>query len=83
MFCKLIQVRICFVFPVHILGELEFTWKAGPVFQHSCFVGRDNDSKLGIQANLGQRGGVHLVEDVEGLVVSPSIIDKDLSCGFF
>lgn len=68
---------------MHILGEPEFAWEAGPVFQHSRFVGRDDDSELGIQANLGQRRGVHLVEDVEGLVASPSIIDKDLSRGFF
>lgn len=82
MFCKFIQVCVCFVFPMHVLGELEFTREAGPVLQHSRFVGRDDDSKLGVEADLGQRGGVHLFKNVEGLVASPSIINKDLSCGF-
>lgn len=83
MFCKFIQVCVRFILPVHVLGELEFGWEAGPVFQHSRSVGRDNDSEFGIQADLGQRRGVQLVEDVEGLVVSPSVINEDLSRGLF
>lgn len=83
MFCKFIQVCVRFVFPMHILGKFKFAWEASPVFQHSCFVSRNNDSKLGIKAHLGQRGGVHLVKYVKWLVVSPSVVDKDFSCGFF
>lgn len=80
---KFIQVCVRFIFPLYVLGELEVGWEAGPVFQHPRSVSRDNDSKLGIQANLGQRRRVHLVKDMEGLVASPSVIDKDLSCRLF
>lgn len=78
MFCKFIQVCVCFVFPIHVFGEPEFIWESSPVFQHSGFVSRDDDSESGIQADLGERRGVHVVEDVEGLVLSSSIINKDL-----
>lgn len=83
MFCKFIQVSVRFVFPIHMFGELEFIWKACPVLQHSRFVSRYNDSKLGIQADLGKWCGVHFVKDMEGVVASPAIIDEDFPCGLF
>lgn len=83
VFRKFIQVCVRFVFPLHVLGELEFSWQAGPVFQHSRPVGGDNDAKLGVEADLGEGRGVHLVEDVEGLVASPPVIDEDLPRGLF
>ena len=62
--CKFIQVCVCFVLPIHVFGEFEFIAEAGPVFYHSRFVRRNDDLEFGVQADLGQRGGVHLVEDV-------------------
>ena len=82
MFGKFIQVRVCFVLPVNVSGELELVREAGPVFQHSRFVGRDDDSESGVQADLGERRGVHLVEDVERRVAASAVVDEDLPRGF-
>lgn len=66
-----------------MLGKLELVGKACPVFQHSRFVGRHDNSEFRIQADLSQRGGVQFVKDVKGLAASPPIVHKDLPCGFF
>lgn len=83
MFGELVQIRVSLVFPLHVFGELEFRAEAGPVLQHSRFVGGHDHSKFGIQADLGQRRGVHLLKDVERLAASPAVVDKNLAGGFF
>lgn len=83
MLGEFVQVRVRFVRPAHVFGEFELVGEARPVFQHSRFVGRHDDSEFGVQADLGERRGVQLVEEVKGLVAPPAVVHEDLSCGFF
>ncbi|PWA26713.1 hypothetical protein CCH79_00001188, partial [Gambusia affinis] len=77
---EFVQVRVRFVRPAHVFGEFELVGEARPVFQHSRFVGRHDDSESGVQADLGERRGVQPVEEVKGLVAPPAVVHEDLSC---